>query len=207
MRPKPAGGRLAGAALLAVAVLALGCRRPTDDAWLRVVHVETPDGAVVSAITSYLLTTTTTTTTTGTGIDAETETTIKTSINGPDLVTVVFSNRSTVVPGSDPGGGVTVDQVRITYNLPGYAPPAVTLPVTLYVPASADATTVTSLQLPLVSSALKAWLVAHLPSAARDRGVEASARLAFHAWVDGGGEIATQAGIGITFVTEKPTTP
>lgn len=210
MRSRHAGYRRVRLAWVAVAAAAIasGCGRLPDENWLRVVHIENSEGAVVSSITSVLQTTTTIPATTVTqGIPDDPE--IVTTINGPDLVTVVFENRSTIVPGSDPGVGVTLNQVQITYGLSGYAPPGVTLPVTLYIPASTGSsssstttTSVTSLKIPLVSSALKSWLVSNVPAYQRRSGLTASARLVFHAVADGGGDLVTQAGIGIAFVNE-----
>lgn len=192
----------AGVALLAAALLATGCGRPPDETWLRVLHFEkgSADSTVVSSVSSVVLKTTTTTT------NSTTSTT--TILGATDYVVAVFANQSTVVGSSDKvADGVTVDQVRITYAVAGYSPPAATYAVTLYVPAntsttstSTTGTTGTKLEIALVSTDLKRWLTDSVPKSVLTGGLHASARLVFHARTDAGSELETEAGIGIVFL-------
>lgn len=83
------GVKFAGAALLALLVIAPGCGRPPDEAWLRVHHFEDPDvdGQEISHISSAVWL-----------ITPETVTTDATTTPGTtDYVNVVFANQSTVV--------------------------------------------------------------------------------------------------------------
>jgi hypothetical protein len=195
----------AGAALLAVtALFASACGRPPDETWLRVLYFQ-KDGVAVSSISSIVRTTTTTTSTT------------TTTTGTTDYVDVVFANQSTIIGASDiVAGGVTINRVRITYTIAGYSPPGAVYAVTLYVPAgsvadtdssnttntSSSASANASLQVALVSTALKSWLVASVPESALTSGLHASARLVFEARSDAGDELETAAGIGIVFENE-----
>jgi hypothetical protein len=184
--------RFAGNALLAFALLAVGCGRPPDEAWLRVLHFE-KNGTVVSSVASIVYRTTTITTTTSTSTT--------TALGTTDYVNVVFANQSTVLgTGSKEtvADGVTVDQVRITYAIDGYSPPDATAAVTFFVPAGTSATA-SSLEVALVSTAMKSWLADTVPKSVIAHGLRASARLVFHARTDAGGELETEAGIGIVF--------
>jgi hypothetical protein len=190
------------AVLLAFALVAAGCGRPADEAWLRVLQFEDEDG-VTSVVTSVLESTTTSTSTTTT--TTTTTTTENTSVEplATDYVTAVLVNQSTI-PGSDAQAeGVTVEQVRIRYSIPGYSPSDVVIPVSLYVAASAgDAeATGTSLKLPLVSVELKNWLLERVPDDQLERGFSGSAELTFRAVTDAGLDLETNASIRIEFVS------
>jgi hypothetical protein len=232
MRAYPAGQRnvrraaAAGALALALSLAVAGCGRPADETWLRVTSIKDGDDKVVSSLVSTLETTTVTTTTTTSATSTETstessvETKTETSTGTPDYVTVEFANQSTVVGTSRQAGGVTVEQVQIGYRLTGYSPPGATHAVTLYVPAGTSSTTssstsstttsssagTASLKIPIVSSELKAWLVANVPRSVREQGISGSARMVFHATTDDGGEVETSAGIGVEFVSKVTST-
>ncbi len=192
--------RSAGAALLALALVTPGCGRPPDETWLRVVQFEDDSENVISSVSSIVqtITTTTTTDTTDTTI---TTTDTTTEVGTTDYVNVVFTNESTVVGTGGQAGGVTVDQVRITYAIAGYSPPDVTYALSLYVPVSTvDGTTTNAkLSIALVSTALKSWLAASIPESVISGGLHASALLEFHAKTDQGDELEVEAGIGILF--------
>ena len=184
------GVRIAAAALLVLTVTATGCGRPSDETWLRVISFADDSGSDISHVTSIVKLTTTTTKTTTTELGAT------------DYVNVVFANQSTVVGTKLQAGGVTVDQVQITYAIAGYSPPGATCAVTLYVPASdstAKTATTATLKIALVSTGLKSWLAATIPETVLAGGLDASARLVFHARTDEGGELEAAAGIGILF--------
>lgn len=192
MMPPSTGRRIAGLAgfvLLSLAVLVPGCARPPDETWLRVVSFGDANGSGISSITSVVQTTTTTSTTT------------TTATGTTDYVSVFFANQSAVVENAGEGVGVTIDQVRITYDAAGYSLPGATYAVSLYVPVSTvgETTTNMELQVALVSTSLKSWLVANVPSSVLAGGLSASARLEFHARTDQGAEIEVAAGIGILF--------
>jgi len=192
MMPPSTGRRVAGLAgflLLALAALAPGCARPPDETWLRVVSFSDANGSGISSIDSVVQTTTTTGTTTST------------TTGTTDYVSVFFANQSAVVGNAGDGVGVTIDQVRITYAAAGYSLPSATSAVSLYVPVSTvgETTTNTELHVALVSTSLKSWLIANVPSAVLAGGLSASALLEFHARTDQGAEIEVAAGIGIHF--------
>lgn len=195
--------RFAGAVLLALFLVAPGCGRPPDETWLRVVQFEDDGENVISALSSIVqtITTTTTTDTTDTTI---TTTDTTTELGSTDYVDVVLANQSTVVGTSGQAGGVTVDQVRITYAIAGYSPPGATYAVSLYVPVSSVDGTTTNVRLSvaLVSTALKSWLAETVPESVLSGGLHASALLEFHARTDQGDEIETEAGISIIFENE-----
>jgi len=188
MRPWNAslwGSRSAVVALLVLAALAPGCGRPPDENWLRVLQIE-KDGVAVASLSSVVQT-----------ITASTKTR---TVGAADEVDVIFDNQSTIVGSKDGiAGGVTVDQVRILYQVNGYALPTETFIVTYYVPAGTTGAKDAKLTVTLVSTALKNWLVDNIPASVLSEGLHASARLVFHARTDAGSELETEAGIGILF--------
>lgn len=202
--------RLASAILLGLALVLPGCGRPGDENWLRVVRVQDDDGVVVTSVSSVFQTTeteeSTETTTESSGGTTETTTesteTTTTATGSADYVTVVFVNQSTIPGSDDPAGGVTIDRARITYKVSGYSLPEANYAVTLYIPADDSEV---ELRVPLVSATLKSWLVANVPASVRARGLSGSARLAFHAATDQGGEVEAKAGVGIAFVNQSTT--
>lgn len=191
--------RLTVSVLLALACIAPGCGRPPDETWLRVLQFEDESANVIASVSSVVQTITTTTT------SGSTQTTRE--VGATDFVNVVFANQSSVVGTSGQAGGVTIDEVRISYSIAGYSPPDVSSAVTLYVPVSTvDGTTTTAkLSVALVSTALKSWLVATVPESAVTNGLYGSARLVFHARTDAGGEVETESGINIVFENDLVT--
>jgi hypothetical protein len=175
-------GRALRAAALA-AVLAGGCGRPPDEAWLRFVGFKSSDKtiAVITCTLDGKFEEPT-----GAASDAGTAT--------PGSVDAALENASFVVGrGDDPGVGILLNRVHIEYSMPGA--PAYDLPVSLYIAAPSKAGEVTSAtlsDLPVVPVALEQWLVAHGYAEA-----SFSARVTFFAEADDGTDLETSGGVSV----------
>ncbi len=166
--------RFAGAALLAFALLAAGCGRPPDGAWLRFLGFR--DGETNLTMISGTLRD-------NTALTADAS----------------FENRSLNV-GQTAGVGVLVYAVRIDYRMARYSPPPVEYDCTLYLPPPADSKGSTgSLKAVLVPSSIKQWLIDTnaFKSAKTSPVVELTAHVTFSGETDEGGKIEAAGGIGI----------
>lgn len=161
----------AGVALLLFAVLAAGCGRPPDEAWLRCTGFGDGDATTSLAVIEGEL---------------QDSKTLKANAN--------FENSSLNVNGTG-GIGILVYRARIDYRMSGYSPPAAEYDVTLYLqsPVKDVATTGTLTDFPLASASLKQWLI----NAGAGAPVNLTARVTFFAETDEGGKIETVGSIGI----------
>lgn len=176
--------RFACAVLLVFAVLAPGCGRPPDEAWLRFLGFK--QGANTIGVFEGTL-------------DGKAET-VK--------VDAVFENRSLII-GKTAGTGVLVSRAHIDYRMTGYSPPAAEYPLNLYIPAASTSTSETSgigtlTGFPLAPVSLENWLIA---AGANQPVVELSAHVTFFATTDDGTPIETEGSIGITLTAPVPPTP
>jgi hypothetical protein len=176
--------RFAGGALLAFAVLAPGCGRPPDEAWLRFVGFK-QGGATISVVKDSLREETTTT------------------------VDVELQNGSLIV-GQKTGTGILVNRARVDYRMPGFSPPSAEYPLNLYLapPADDKATTGTLSAFPLAPSSLKQWLIdtGAFDDANSEPVVELTAHVTFFGESDDGLKVETEGGIGIALTNGAKTT-
>lgn len=193
------GVRLAGLASLALVVLALGCGRPPDEAWLRFLGF-----SVTTTSTATTTTTTTTTTTNTTVVEGELR-------DGTTLsATANFQNASQNV-GTAGGTGIEVYRVRIDYRMSGYSPPASEYGVNLYLPAlgtGKDSTASTgSLSVALAPISLKQWLIntGAFESQESKPVVDLTAHLTFYAKTDEGAELEVEGSVAIALTNTGAT--
>lgn len=169
------GAWIYGGALLVLAALAAGCGRPPDEAWLRFLGF-TQSAKTISVLEDSLREETTAT------VDAD------------------FENKSLYV-GQKSGAGILVNRARIDYRMSGFSPPSAEYPLNLYLapPADGAATTGTLTAFPLVSTALKEWLIntGAFDDAASDPIVELTARVTFFGETDDGAALETEGSIRI----------
>lgn len=197
MMPLLKGSRstmFAGVALLGFAVLAAGCGRPPDGAWLRFLGF--------SDTTTSTTNTTTSTTATTAVLSGELR-------DGTALTAFAnFENRSLNV-GQTGGTGVLVYRVHIDYRMDRFSPPSVDYGCTLYLAPPADSKSSTgSLKASLVPNSLKQWLIdtGAFQSATTSPVVELSARVTFFGETDEGLQVETAGSVGIE-LTNAGATP
>jgi hypothetical protein len=181
----PTRARLA-AALLAVAVVAPGCGRPPDEAWLRFLGFKSGDSTL---------------------------TVLEGNLNDgkTDSADAVFRNVSVTVGASDGGAGtgILVKSARVDYKMSGYSPPSAEYPLNLYLgPSSHTNGTATSsggetegrTSLPLATASLKQWLInAH--AAGSSPTVSLTADVTFLAESDEGGDLEVHGSVTILLST------
>jgi hypothetical protein len=181
-------GRHAAVSLL-LAVVAAGCGRPPDEAWLRFVGFRAAGGTTgISVVNAQLLDETTNT------VDA------------------AFENATVIVGKNEGGTGILVDRARVEYRAGGVRLPDYEYPVTLYLAAPGEKSAPTSgtlSGLPIVPASLKEWILANgLP---RHPEVQLTARVTFFALTDDGNRLEVTGGIPIVIANaggtdgEKPT--
>jgi hypothetical protein len=168
--------RFAGAALLALALLAAGCGRPPEEAWLRFLGFKQA-GKTISVFSDNLYGDAVTT------VDAD------------------FENRSLYVQ-NEGGSGILVYRARVDYLMTGFAPPAAEHALNLFIaaPSHTSGSTTTSGStgtlsgFPLAPASLKNWLIGRADDSAV---LELTARVTFYAETDQGAKIETHGSIGI----------
>jgi hypothetical protein len=174
----------AAAALVVLGLVALGCGRPPDEAWLKFLGFR----------------------------ESGTETTLATiegdlSSGTADSADAAFTNASITLgtTSGSTGTGITVKRARVEYKMNGFSPPAEEYPASLYLPASsvssgtvtAEKATLTGL--PLASVSLKRWL---LDTHAFDDPISTptvrlTAQVTFFAETDEGGDLEVSGSIAI----------
>lgn len=170
----------AAVALSCIVLLAPGCGRPPDEAWLQFLGFS-QGGTTITVFEDQLLEASTAT------VDAE------------------FQNGSLNL-GSKAGTGIFVSRARVEYRMTGFSPPAAEHPLNLYLPAPADGspTTGTLSSFPLAPPSLKQWLIS--AGAAKSDVLELTASVRFFARTDEGADIETTGSIGISLLNgAKPT--
>lgn len=169
------GAWICGGALLVLGAMAAGCGRPPDEAWLRFLGFK-QGTTTISVLEDNLREENTVT------VDAD------------------FENKSLYV-GQKSGAGILVNRARIDYRMAGFSPPSAEYPLNLYLapPADGAATTGTLSAFPLVSTALKEWLIntGAFDDAASDPVVELTARVTFFGETDDGAALETEGSIRI----------
>lgn len=218
-RRRGTGGET-GLPCLLIAVLFLliaGCDSPTDESWIRVKQFETSANkdtpitsleSVIIKISSYDYT--------DSGIAKKGW--YEDGVAETDYVNVVLENQSASVgTGSAGGEGITVYKAHVSYSCSGYAFPNYDYPITLYIAPRSSSGTSTSTSgtttsgttttggqatlsnLALVPYELKSWLHEHLPSAVRESGFQAQAKVKFQARTDQGSELEADGALTVLF--------
>jgi hypothetical protein len=172
--------RALATAILALAVVAPGCGRPPDEAWLRFLGFKSGDSTL--------------TVREGDLNDGKT-----------DSADAAFSNTSVIVGASDSGAGtgILVKSARVDYKLSGHSPPSEDYPLNLYLPSShsnGTATTANATEgqtsFPLATASLKRWLIdAH--AAGSSPTLRLTANVTFFAETDEGTELEVHGSISI----------
>lgn len=165
--------RFAGVALFAFVVLAAGCGRPPES-WLRFLGFS--DGSSLSSSTVTLFE--------GNLRDGKAMT-----------ANAILENRS-LNADQKVGTGIVVYRARVEYRMAGFSPPTEEYPVNLYLspPGAGTATTGTLTDFPVVSAALKSWLI---DNAADPSFVNLTARVTFFGETDEGARLETEGSVGI----------
>jgi hypothetical protein len=178
------GAALAVAALLALAVLAPGCARPPDEAWL--------------GFTGFSDTTSTTSLTVLEG-ELRDGTSLTASAN--------FENRS-LIPGQKVGTGILVYRAHIDYRMTGHSPPSADYDFNLYLSPPADSTATTgALTATLAPVSLKQWIIdtGAFDDAVTKPVVDLTAHVTYFAQTDDGTELEIDGSIGISLTNTGAT--
>jgi len=177
---------LAAAALFLLAVVAPGCGRPDDEAWLRFLGFRDDGNSTLTVLEGDL------------------------NDGNADSANAAFSNVSVIVGGSDSGAGtgILVKRAHVDYKLSGYSPPSEEYPLNLYLGPSSHTngtagTTAGSTEgetsFPLATVSLKQWLIdtgAFSDSSATPT-VRLTADVTFFAETDEGTELEVHGSIAI----------
>jgi hypothetical protein len=191
--------RALATAILALAVVAPGCGRPPDEAWLRFLGFQSTSGSGESAVSSNI-------------------SSIEGNLFDGTAMTVdaVFRNVSTIVGSNDGsiGTGILVKSARVDYKMSGYAPPSAEYPLNLYLgPSShtngttnAGGTTTsegTLTDFPIVTASLKQWLrnTGAFNNSSATPTVKLTADVTFFAETDEGTELEVHGSITILLST------
>ncbi len=178
------GVRFAGVALLALSVLAPGCGRPTDSAWLQFLGFRKSGATTAMAVLEGNLNDGTT-----------------------DVADAAFKNASITVSTTDgtTGTGILITNARIDYRMSGFSPPSAEFPQNLYVPSSSTTKgTITSTEatlsgLPLATASLKQWIIDNgaFNDSVSTPTVNLTALVTFSALADDGTKLEVAGSIGI----------
>jgi hypothetical protein len=168
--------------VLVAAGLAPGCGRPTDEAWLQFL------GFHASGATSMLV-----------------QITGDLSDGLPCAADADLQNSSAIL-GKATGTGIHVTGAHIDYQLPGFSAPSTDIPVNLWLaaPAGGAPTTGTVTAFPVVSAALKQWIIANGASAAA---ANLTAHVTFSGVTDEGVALESGGGIAIALTASGTPTP
>jgi hypothetical protein len=181
---------LVAAAILAIAVVAPGCGRPPDEAWLRFLGFRDDGNSTLTVLEGDL------------------------NDGNADSANAAFSNVSVIVGGSDSGAGtgILVTRAHVDYTMSGYSPPSEEYPLNLYLGPSSHTngtagTTAGSTEgetsFPLATASLKQWLIdtgAFSDSSATPT-VRLTADVTFFAETDEGTELEVHGSIAILLST------
>lgn len=125
----------------ALAVLIIGlaalwaCSSPPDESWFRITGFFDADLGSVTAVQSV--------------IDDDTA----------DLVDMELTNFSTTAQGVQPGTGISIHRIQVSYQYPGFSLPSFNYGVSYFLPSGDEDPTVAVEDLPIVPVVLKKWLL------------------------------------------------
>jgi hypothetical protein len=165
-------------------VLASGCGRPPDEAWLRFLGFRTSGATTTLASLSGDL-----------------------NDGGSDSVDAAFENASITLGATSgsTGTGILVTSAHVEYTMSGHSPPSADYPLSLYLPpGSVSSGTVTYSSgtvsgLPLAAASLKDWLIKTGAFDDPDKTpvVRLTAKVTFSAVTDVGGLVETTGSIAL----------
>jgi hypothetical protein len=173
---------IAAAALFICAVLATGCERPPDEAWLRFLGFRDSGGASITVLEGNL------------------------SDGKTDYAVAAFNNTSVIVGSGNSGSGtgLLVKSARVDYRMSGSSPPSEEYPLNLYLgpsghtngTAAVTDTTEAETSFPVATASLKQWLIsAH--AAGSSSTVRLTADVTFFAETDEGVGLEVHGSIAI----------
>jgi hypothetical protein len=163
----------------AIVVLAFlwACSSPPDEAWFRITGFFDADLGSVTVVQSDI------------------------DDNTADLVDMELTNFSTTAQGVQPGTGISISRIQVSYYYPGFNLPTFSYGVSYFLPSGDDDPTVTVEDLPIAPVALKKWLLnpANFPENISCCYFSLQARVEVFGATFEGRPLSTEGGLTISF--------